>query len=46
MEEFQAGIITPVEVFHHDQLGVRSGMTDQEVRQGLKATALLLFGIK
>jgi len=46
MQESQAGVVAPVQVFHHEQHGVRPGLAGQEVGQRLKAAALLLFGIE
>src|SRR5260370_38852052 len=46
VEKFQAGIIAPVQVFHYEQHRVRPGLVGQKVGQGLKAAALLLFGIE
>src|SRR2546425_13378574 len=46
MEEFQTDVVAPMEVFYYEQHRVRSSQECQEVGQGLKAAAFLLFGIE
>src|SRR5690242_11019026 len=46
MEEFQAGVIAPVQVFQHTEHGMLPGLARQEVGQDLKAVTFLLFRIE
>ncbi len=46
VEEFQADVVAPVQVFHHKQQRTFFCLPAQEVGQGLKAPTLLLFGIE
>src|SRR5689334_2119537 len=46
VQEVQAGVVATVEVFQNAQHGVSSGQAGQELGQGLKAAALLLFRIE
>src|SRR5215472_3983375 len=46
VQEFQADVIAPVYVFHHEQHGIFSRLSYQIVGQDLKAATLLLLGIK
>src|SRR5215470_20406940 len=46
VQEFQADVIAPVEVFHHEQHGMFSRQSRQVVGQDLKVMTLLLLGIE
>jgi hypothetical protein len=46
MEEFQAGLITPMNIFNDEQHWLFGGLTCKELRQRGKEAAFLLFGIR
>ena len=46
MEEFQAGIVTPVQILYHKQERRGVGLTGEDLGQAGKEASLLLFGIQ
>ncbi|OLD44325.1 MAG: hypothetical protein AUI63_06700 [Gemmatimonadetes bacterium 13_1_40CM_2_60_3] len=46
MEKFQTGIVTPMQVFQHDEERRGVGLTGEDLGQAGKEAALLLFGIQ
>src|SRR5215469_644715 len=45
MEEFQAGLITPMNIFNDEQHGLLPGLPDEELCEGSEEAAFLLFWI-
>jgi hypothetical protein len=45
-EKFQAGIITPVQILDDEQQGLLCSLVQEEVSQGCKEAAFLLFRVE
>src|SRR5216684_3782889 len=46
MQEFQAGLVTPMNIFNDEQHRLFGGLTCKELRQRCKEAAFLLFWIE